>query len=172
VPVTDGVRYPRRNGASTLYLSEVESLRVPDRTPIKPAVIDQDLQAELLRRMTANTFNAVLAGEWDNSLDELFTTAPHWASVTREPSELKVAGQTVRLPGLMSAATLQLNQDQVNNIRTAYETGTAVGRHVKFRMRPGDRVRVLLEDVFPPDRPIDFTEWEIPGIQLFGIHLD
>ena len=130
------------------------------------------LEGHCVAHPTHTRFTARLNGTWDDSLDSILTTEYRWVMHRQAQGELKILGQTILLPALGQAALVHLDQADVDDIRAAFAAGTAAGRVLSFRVRPGDRLRMFLPDRFPTDRPLDVTPWGIDGINQKGLGPD
>jgi hypothetical protein len=130
------------------------------------------LEGHCVAHPTATRMTITLNGDWDDSLEQLFTTELHWLMHSQEVGELTVLGQPIRLPNLSGGAAVSLEQHQVDEIRAAFAAGTAAGLEVNFRVRPDDRVRLFLGDRVADNQPLDITPWEIPGVTQKGLGAD
>jgi hypothetical protein len=85
------------------------------------------LEGHCVAHPTATRMTVTLNGDWDDSLEQLFTTDLHWLMHGQEVGELTILGQPIRLPNLSGGAAVYLEQDDVDEIRAAFAAGTAAG---------------------------------------------
>ncbi len=112
--------------------------------------------------------NLTLSGR-DAGFSEVLTTELRWMMQEAEYAEITILGQQVVLPNLSTVAFVRLEQQDIDEVRAAFQRGDAAGMKLTFRGRPGDRVRMLLRDRFPSDKPAEITPWGIPGARQRGL---
>jgi hypothetical protein len=105
----------------------------------------------------------------DAGFSEVLSTELRWMMQEAEFAELTILGQQVVLPRLSTVAAVRLEQQDIDEVKAAFQRGDAAGIQLIFRGRPGDRVRLLLRDRFPSDKPTEITPWGIPGVRQLGL---
>jgi hypothetical protein len=105
----------------------------------------------------------------DAGFSEVLSTELRWMMQEAEFAELTILGQQVVLPRLSTVAAVRLEQQDIDEVKAAFQRSDAAGIQLIFRGRPGDRVRLLLRDRFPSDKPTEITPWGIPGVRQLGL---
>ncbi|TDU84015.1 hypothetical protein EV138_6483 [Kribbella voronezhensis] len=118
---------------------------------------------------TADAFNGTFNGETEGLAEQVLTTAPHWLLYATEIGHINLLGQTIQVPNLTYAAVVQLTEDQLAAARNSLAASDIAGQPISFPVRAGDRLRMFIGDRFPSDQPIDFTDWNLPGIRQLGL---
>jgi hypothetical protein len=147
--------------------------RYPAEIPIEERIMVRNLRLMLEGHCVAHPFfadvNVTLSGARDTRFNEVLTTELRWMMQEAEHAELTILGQQVVLSKLSTVAAVQLEQEDVEEIKAAFQRGDAAGMEVTFHGRPGDRVRMFLQDRFPSDRPTEITPWGILGVRQQGL---
>jgi hypothetical protein len=150
--------------------------RFPQRISVEERILIRSLRLMLEGHCVAHprftSFFGQLNGVTSPGLEHVLTTDPHWTMQTREPSELTIVGRQVTLPKLAMAGAVSVAEDDIDDIKAAFERGDAAGKRLTLHVRPGDRVRMFLPDRFPLDKPLDITPWDLPGIEQKGLGPD
>jgi hypothetical protein len=102
----------------------------------------------------------------------VLTTELRWMMQASEHSEVTILGQQVVLRNLSVVAAVRLEQQDIDEVKAAFQRGDAAGMELTFHGRPGDRVRIFLRDRFPSNEPTEITPWGIPGIPQQGLRPD
>jgi hypothetical protein len=147
--------------------------RYPADLPIEERIMIRNLRLMLEGHCVAHPLHAdvkvTLSGIPDTGFDEVLNTELRWMMQEAEYAELTILGQQVVLPRLSMVAVVRLEQQDVEEIRAAFQRGDAAGMEVTFHGRPGDRVRMFLRDRFPSDAPTEITPWGLRGVDQKGL---
>jgi hypothetical protein len=60
----------------------------------------------------------------------------------------------------------------IQALQTAFATQSTEGLGITLRVDANDRLRTWLPDRVAPDKPLDVTPWDIPGIEQPGPRQD
>jgi hypothetical protein len=147
--------------------------RYPAELPIEERIMIRNLRLMLEGHCVAHPsfadVNVTLSGARDTGFSDMLTTELRWMMQEAEYAEVTILGQQVVLTKLSTMAAVRLEQQDVEEVKAAFQRGDAAGMEVTFHGRPGDRVRMFLRDRFPSDRPSEITPWGIPGVRQQGL---
>jgi hypothetical protein len=130
------------------------------------------LEGHVVAHPTANSGNFTITGEPDAAFRELLDGQPRWFQWHVSQAEEAVLGKTIRLQQLAIGGPCFLDDASIQALQTAFATQSTEGLGITLRVDADDRLRTWLPDRVAPDKPLDVTPWDIPGIEQPGPRLD
>lgn len=127
------------------------------------------LEGHCVAHPTNTSLTAKLSGDRDDSFDQMLTTDLHWMVGTIEPAGVTVLGQTIMIEKLSHAAAVSLTQDEIAAVNSVFAEGRAAGHPIKWRTKPGDRIRMFIPTRMAPDARLIITPWNIRGVTQQGL---
>ena len=127
------------------------------------------LEGHCVVHPVASTFRATLNGDRNDNLATVLTTEPKWLMNSFKQATLTILGQQIVVSALSIVALVQLDQAEVDRIRSAFDDDIADGLEIELRLRPGDRPRMFLPNLTTIGPPYEFTPWDLPGVEQTGV---